>query len=250
MAAPIYDYSRSFLQFTTDLSNHTPRMQLEASCVVSVAAGDGVEFFLTSDCMSEHMYRPSGLVAEPTSLFWLIAGSNGEFLMQKRHAGAAGDIKEAHRVGDKISSHDGRGRTMLKIDVQARPAASARPLLTYADIREAILGNRRLNGRTTYQTSGGKLKVEAAYPIKTCNIPHGREGWQIDTGPIVIPDPSGGNRMEIGSLQSAFILFNSWDWAELAVRRAVPAGPAGDRTTHFSEITRQEGVKNELFVLE
>src|ERR1700731_1243295 len=98
MGAPVYDYSRSFLQFTTDLSNHTPRMQLEASCLVSDPGGKEVEFFLTADCMSEHMYRTSGLVAEPTSLFWLISGDNGEVLMQKRHAGAARDIKEAHRV--------------------------------------------------------------------------------------------------------------------------------------------------------
>ena len=61
MDAPIYDYSRSFLQFTTDHSNHTPRMQLEASCWLS-GEGEGVEFFLTSDCISERMYSPSGLV--------------------------------------------------------------------------------------------------------------------------------------------------------------------------------------------
>jgi len=243
MPASVYDFSRSFLQFTTDLSNHTPRMQLEASCLVSDAAGRAVEFFLTCDCMSEHMYRPSGLVAEPTSLFWLIAGDHGEFLMQKRHADAARDIKEAHRVGERISSHDGRGRTMLKIEVQARPAV-ARPLLTYPDIRQAILGNQPLNGRTTYRAAGGELTVQLGYPIKTCNIPHGREGWQIDAGPVVVPDPAGCDRIDIARLQSAFILFNSWDWAELAVRRAAPG-----RSAHFSEIFRLDGVKHELFAL-
>ena len=227
MELPIYDYSRSFLQFTTDLTNHTPRMQLEASCRVSDGSGLEAEYFLTSDCMSEHMYRPSGLVAEPPSLFWLIAGRNGEFLMQKRHAAGTLDIKEARRVGERMSSHDGRGRTMLKIDLNARRSEKYRPLAGYADVRRAILGDVPLNGRTTYRSSGGSMTVQLGYPIKTCNIPHDREEWQIDTGPILVPDPAAGDRIDISALQSAFILFNAWDWAELAVRKPVAADGSG-----------------------
>src|SRR5262245_23283724 len=70
------DYSRTFLQFTTDHSRHTPRMQIDASCTLTTANGVAVNFFLTAPCMSEHMYQSADLIQEPTSLFWMIAGDN------------------------------------------------------------------------------------------------------------------------------------------------------------------------------
>jgi len=249
MDAPIYDYSRSFLQFTTDHSNHTPRMQLEASCWLS-GEGEGVEYFLTSDCISERMYSPSGLVHRPASFFSLIAGRDGRFLMRKRHADAGNDVEEAHRTGERMSSHDGEGATMLKIAIDARAASNPRRLQNYGEIREAILGNRLLAGRTAYRDPAGKLKVQLGYPIKTCNIAHGPEAWQMDTGPIVFPGHSVGGRIDITSLRPAFILFNAWNWAELAVQATVDLGSTRARTAHFSEIVRLDGVTNELFSVE
>ena len=93
MDIPVYDYGRSFLRFNTDSANHhTPRLQLEASCRITGPPGSEAEYFLTSDCVSERMYRKSGLAHQPPSLFWLIAGSDGRFVMQKRHASADRDI--------------------------------------------------------------------------------------------------------------------------------------------------------------
>jgi len=249
MNVPVYDYGRSFLQFTTDHSHHTPRMQLEASCWLS-GAGEGVEYFLTSDCISERMYSPSGLIHQPASLFSLIAGNDGRFLMRKRHASAGNDIEEAHRVGEKMSSHDGKGATMLKIAIEARAAPNPRRLREYGEIREAILQNRPLIGRTTYESAGGKSKVQLGYPIKTCNIAHGIEAWQIDTGPILFPAFPIADRIDLACLRPAFIVFNTWNWAELAVQTAVALDSSQARTTHFSEIVRLEGVANELFSAE
>jgi hypothetical protein len=196
------------------------------------------------------MYSPSGLIHEPASLFSLIAGNDGRFLMRKRHASAGNDIEEAHGVGEKMSSHDGKGATMLKIAIDTRAVPNPRRLRDYGEIREAILQNRPLVGRTTYEGAGGKLKVRLGYPIKTCNIAHGIEAWQVDTGPIIFPGSCAGDGFDLACLRPAFILFNTWNWVELAVQTTVAVDLSQSRTSHFSEIVRLEGVANELFSAE
>jgi hypothetical protein len=240
------DYARTFLQFTTDHSRHTPRMQIEASCILTNADGTAAEFFLTAPCMSEHMYRASGLIQEPTSLFWIIAGDNGEFIMHKMHASASEDIREVHRVGEKMSSHDGKGATIQKIEVRVRHLARVRKIETYEEIREAILANKILTGCTRYTGPRGD-RIQLNYPVKTCNIPHDRPAWQIDTGPIVMPDPSFSITPQIAQCNAAHILYNQWNWAECALLKPSPAGGEDCKTSHYSQIIRLENVVNELY---
>ena len=54
-----------------------------------------------------------------------------------------------------------------------------RALTTYAEIRAAILGDKVLNGRTEYRSEDGQTKVVLNYPIKVCNIAHGKERWPV-----------------------------------------------------------------------
>jgi hypothetical protein len=245
--ANTYDFARSFLQFTTDHADHTPRLQIEASCALTAADGVTQEFFLAAPCMSEHMYRDADLAIQPTSLFWMIARHNDQFLMQKCHAATAPDVREAHRVGERMSTSDGTGATMLKLEITTRHFPRVRSVETYKEIREAILSNHVLNGQTSYTGADGTTQVRLRYPIKICNIAHGRQGWQIDTGPIVMPDPSLSGELAVARLNAAFILFNSWTWAECALRRATPVGPNGGQTQHYSDVLRLDNVRNELF---
>lgn len=240
------DFARSFLQFTTDHSGHTPRLQLEASCALTTG-GTTKEYHLVTPCMSERMYRESGLVIEPTSLFWMIASHNDEFLMQKCHASTAHDVREAHRLGEKMSTQDGKGATMQKLEITIRRLDRVRKIETYQEIREAILSNKLMTGRTTYADSSRETLVRLDYPIKICNIPHRHEGWQIDTGPIVMPDPSLTGEPTVARLNMAFIVFNAWNWADVALRRAAPVGASGGQTQHYSHVLRLDNVTNELF---
>lgn len=57
-----YDYARSFLQFTTDRTNHTPRLQIDASLRVLEPGGTEKEYFLRTGCV-----RCPGNIAEETT---------------------------------------------------------------------------------------------------------------------------------------------------------------------------------------
>lgn len=168
-AANDYDYARSFLQFTADRTNHTPRLQIDASLRLLDPGGTEKEYFLTAPCISETMYVPANLVQRPSSEFCMIATQNDEFMTIKKHASIAHDPqRSALRVGLVMPTHDGKGTCMQRIMIDMKRFSQARKIESYEDIREAILGNRVLNGRSTLRDSDGLAQIVREYPIKTC----------------------------------------------------------------------------------
>jgi hypothetical protein len=130
-----------------------------------------------------------------------------------------------------------------------RHFARARRLESYEEIREAILGNRPLNGRSTWVAADGQTQIVMEYPIKTCNIANDKARWQIDTGPILAAAPAGDGGLSITGLVRAHLVYNAWDWAELAASAATPIEGTSAATIHYSDI-RRITVQNELFGLE
>lgn len=239
-----YDFGRSFLQFTTDRVQHTPRLRVLAACTLSSPEGSR-QFVLAGTCISEHMYRESGLIQVPSSVFHLISDGT-EYLMEKFHASAEHDVRESHRVGQTMSTHDGRGATVRKIDIELKVLDGARPLRTYAEIREAVLGNRVVTAQTVYELADA-TRVQLDYPVEVFNVPHSHEGWQVDTGPLLIPDPDlAGEDLWVARLGTAYTVFNRWDRAEFVLRTRSPVGEAG-ATRHFAKLWAAEPAENSLF---
>ena len=81
------------------------------------------------------------------------------------------------------------------------------------------MGDKVLNARTEYLGEDGTTQVVLNYPVKICNIAHGRERWQVDTGAVLLPDLSAKAELPIGVLRMGYIVFNSWDWAEVILRK-------------------------------
>lgn len=245
-----YDYARSFLQFTTDRTNHTPRLQIDASLRLLASDGTEKEYFLTAPCISETMYAPANLVQRPSSEFCMIASQNDEFMAIKKHASSAHDPqRSALRVGERMPTHDGKGTRMQRIMIDMKRFPHARKIESYEDIREAILGNRVLTGRSTLLNSDGLAQIVMEYPIKTCNIPHDRRQWQIDTGPVLVASEAMTDGKPITRLNRAHLVYNSWDWAEIAALAPTPIEGASAATSHYSNIQRIE-VQNEIFLMD
>ena len=244
------DWARSILTFDSDGSRHTPRLQLDAACTLTVPGEEPREYVLTAPCIGERMYRPSGLIFEPTVLFSLTYGGGDEFLMEKWGADAGDGVREAHRVGEAMSTNDGRGATVKRIDLHLRRYGNMRRLETPQEIRAAIQSNSPINGRTTCVDQDGRTSIQLDYPVKCCNWAHDHGGWQVDTGPVLMPDPDAEmGDLPVSRLNAAYIVYNSADWAEVALRRPTSIR-GGGRTPHFVDVIRMENVRNELFAAE
>lgn len=242
-----YDFSRSFLQFTTDHARHTPRLQVLALCTLTEMDGEPRRYALAGTCMSEHMYRPAGLIQEPASVFFMISDGR-EFLFQKAHASAARDIREAHAIGERMSTHDGHGAVMQRIEIALPSWPEARRVTTYAEIRAAILGNRPLNGRTIYPLPKRGWTVTLDYPIAVCNIAHAQEAWQVDTGPVLLPDPEQRSVRAIETLTTGYLLYNREDYLEAALQRPIELAP-GVHTRHYAGVWTCAAARHELYAM-
>jgi len=245
-----YDYARSHLQFRSDRVNHTPRLQLDASCRLRGDAGQQREFVLTAPCIGESMYVATGLIHQPSFEFLMIAEHQSEYAIVRRHASADRDNVETHRLGEPMSTQSGVPARVVALDVYLATHRRMRPITTYEAFHDALLGNRPINGRTTYLGEDGKTQVILEYPAKTTNVGHDRPVWQVDTGPVLVPDFDAADPLQSGRFRLAHLVFNRWDYAELALRCRTEIATIGDplpATAHYSEL-HSLSVTNELFV--
>jgi hypothetical protein len=247
------DFARSYLVFRSTRVNHTPRLQLDAACVLTRSDGAPRRFVLTCPCIGEHMYLPAGLIQEPPYEFLMVAEHRRAYAIFRRHASAARDSREAHRLGEAMSTRSGVPAPVAALDVSLAAHPHARPAASHADLRAALDRGWPVVGRTTYLGGDGVTTVALEYPVKVLNVALDRPLWQVDTGPVIVPNfqrlRGGGDELLAGWFDLAFLVFNTWDRAEIALRRPTAlAHTEGEpvATEHFSEVRVLE-VRNELF---
>lgn len=242
---PAYDFNRSFITWTSTRVNHTPRMRVDASC--RIIAGDQVQdFFLSVPNVGETMYAARDLIHRPPYDFVMIYSPAGDFMFAKTFVDQRLNKVEQHRVGEAMSTHDGRGATVTEMGVRMAEVKAA-PLPTYAEVRAAILGHTPLNGRTTWVSPDGRTKAIMEFPIRVCNVSHAVAQWQIDNGPVLFPDFARGAPW-IAGLRPGYMVYNSPDWADIARRRLTPDDPC-EPGSQFAAPERV-AVRNELLALE
>jgi len=246
------DFGRTFLRFTSTRVEHTPRLRIDAACTLAPADGPLRTYFLTCTCIGERMYVPVDLIHDPVSEFNLVAEPGVEFLMIKRHACAEHDVRSAHRLGETMPTHDGKGAAVVKLDVTVARHPQMTTVDRYQTFHDALLGDRPMNGRTTYTDDDGSTQVIMEYPACTVNVAHDREAWQVDAGPVLMPVHDDPRRLDVERFDQAFLVYNRWDYAETVIRCPVATAsvPGTFAQTRFYNLRRNLHCQNELFVAE
>jgi hypothetical protein len=243
-AGPI-DFSRTMLRFRSTRVNHTPRVNVDAACTLTPPGGTAATYYLTSPCIAEEMYIETGLIHEPASEFAMIALPRHHFVTLKRHGDGRHDQRALRRFGEPMPTHDGRGATMVELDVTVRHHEQAVPITGYDEFREALLGDHGFVARTTFTDDDGTL-VEMEYPCRCVNITNDARHWQVDAGPVLMPAaPIAAAELPAASLDLAYIVFNQWDYAEAVLRRPAAAG-AEPSPCHYA-LRRAIRCRHELF---
>lgn len=239
------DFSRTMLRFRSTRVNHTPRMEVDAACTLAPPGDPATRFFLTSPCIAEEMYVATGLIHEPAGEFAMIAAPRDHFVTLKRHGDGRHDARAVRRFGETMPTHDGRGARMVELDVAVRHHDRVEPITTYEEFRDALLGDHPVTARTTFTDDDGTLVV-MEYPCRCVNVAHEGGGWQVDAGPVLMPAvPTAGAELPAACLDLAFIVFNSWDYAEAVLRRPA-ASPAEPGACQY-ELRRTLRCRHELF---
>jgi hypothetical protein len=120
-----------------------------------------------------------------------------------------------------------------------------RQLRTGKEINDAISRNWQVVGRTELRDPKRKETDVLEYPIKTMNFRPESASFQVDTGPLLVPDFQSTATKAIDRLEMAHVCYNRLDKAEFTLRAPVSVG-GNVRVLDYSD-DREYSAKNELF---
>jgi len=248
-SADITNFQASFMTWDfprpADMRRHNiplgnkARIQLDAwITVIDEASGKSERYVLIAPCRTEWVYAADHLFQLPNNEYRMIFS-----LTEQRGIGRGytynGKASVSQPVRDSYRS--------LKIDVRNFP--QARQLRTPQEINAATEKNFQIVGRTEFRDPNRKERYVLEYPIKTMNFRPESASFQVDTGPLLVPDLNSKASKAIDRLEIAHVCYNRLDRAEFILRRPVRVGESGAgpiRVLDYSE-PREYPARNELF---
>ena len=257
------DFGRSFMTWDKTLTplppdprpyaRHMPwggaaRIQLDSLLYVTdEVTGTTERYVLIAPCRGEWMWVDEGyfgFMPDHGSETWV----NSEYRMiysdtDQRFIGrrlvAEKEPRRAGRVLDKMDS----------FEITVRTHAHTRLLETAEEMIEATRAGQPLVGRTTLHDSARRERYVLEYPIKTMNFHPARQLFQVDTGPLIVPDFASTAEHPLERLDLAHMVFNRLDRAEFIARRPTPIVLNGHevcRVPHYSHTTAHDA-QSQLF---
>jgi hypothetical protein len=239
------DFQRSFMTWdhapSTEPDPHpyarhnTPfgnkaRVQLEALVdVLDEASGRSERFVLIAPCRTEWVYAAERLFQVPSREYRNIYSAT-----EQRSMGKGITFEDERTRGAPL----GEAFPSLVIDVQR--FAETRVLETPEAICAATVANAPLVGRTEFADRRRGERYVLEYPIKTMNHRPEAGSFQVDTGPLLVPDEASEQPRAIDRLELAHVAYNRLDRAEFILRRPTPipdgAGRELCRVLHYTEV--------------
>lgn len=206
------------------------RIQIEAIIdVIAEESGAGERFVLIAPCRTEWVYAEDKLFQIPSGEYRCIFS-----LKDERNVGRSLTVTGAPSRGHPVKD------TFRSLTIDIKPFARARELKTAADICAGTASNLPLVARTELRDAKRKERYVLEYPIKTMNYRPETPSFQVDTGPLLVPDFSSTAAAAIDRLEMAHIAYNRLDRAEFILRRPTPIpdkdGKEANRVLHYSEV--------------
>jgi hypothetical protein len=257
----VTDFERSCLRFRIDTTKKPPktvsrklpmtlnnvRMSLDARAVLTHKTSGRVnDYVLSSSCKSEQVWVDRDIWHQPNADMCMLAGRD-EFLVYKRWDKtdkgvmlfpASLGVQPERQLGDPQETFD-----RFSINLAMRPG---RVLERLDAILEALMADTPVVAQTEYETSTHRVLLE--YPVRVVNFSERERYYQVDTGPILIPDLEGEYNSLLEGCRLAYVAHNSPDWAEFIVCVRTPLAD-GISVHHYSQSIRIDGTRNRLIAV-
>jgi hypothetical protein len=234
----LLDYGRSFVCNTAKFN--AVRMWIESRTIVfDDQARTRSEYYQCGSCKSENTFHERGLFQKVNYDFLPIFGA-GNALVFRRYA----EVNARYRQIRPYAGFWGEPNFRLK-----RPVA-ARPLVTWEEIRDATAEGTPLVARTEIADPKSGLRAILEYPVKTMNVDLNHRKYQVDTGPVALPDLAKRYQPQIESLSLAYVAFNVPGFADFVIEQPmrVPAGREAAEVYHYSGL-RSVAAKNRVWAI-
>lgn len=217
------DYGRSFICNTAAFN--AVRFWVESRTIL-IDGDQKVEFYQCGSCKSENTFAKQDLFPAENYDFLPILG-DGHWLVFRRTAKLNPNYRQIKKMEEiwgpaNLKLREARKMTVLETWEQIRDVtAAAVPIVSRTEIRD--------------ETTGLKAIIEC--PVKTMNISLDLKMYQVDTGPIALPDLSKRFEPRIDCLRLAFVAFNAPHFADFVVEqptKVVEDGQERCQIHHYS----------------
>ena len=217
------DYANSYMTWFGALNGSMSRILLDAMCtLIDDEKGTEDAYYLIAPCRSEHTHSDGQLLTMPNYDFRGIFGER-EYTLIRTHW-----VGNPDYLDDPGFDNTG-GRTPVEVglwkdrwdDVQLdiRTFEDVRELHTDDDVVEQTLRNVPLIGQTELRDETSGLRAVLEYPIKTMNVLKTPIRYQVDTGPLIVPDFSLTPEFQIERFDIAHVVYNQPDKGEFILRK-------------------------------
>lgn len=214
------------------------RILLEARCeLTDERSAQADEFFLIAGCRTEWVYQEQTLFQIPSREY------RGIWSRQRHMSTGHGMVCEGET---KASRPTAESFTSLHFTLRAYPEVTV--LDTDAAVAMATERELPLVAQTEIRDTSRGMRALIEYPVKTMNFHPERKRFQVDTGPLLLPDFASVSEHWIEWFDMAHVAYNTFDRAEFIVRRPTPVLVNGREVAsahHYSAI-RVHDARNTL----
>jgi hypothetical protein len=220
---------------------NSARILLDARCTITnTATGATDDFYLVAPCRTEWMYRDDRLFQVPSGEYREVFSATRRLNLGKRMT-VEGELPRSIPAKMRNEPTPGAVRTVgltaLDFTIGTFPMVTA--LTTDADVVTATQENLPLVGVTEIWNEERHLHAVLEYPIKTMNFHPERRRFQVDTGPLIVPDLAADEEHWMDTFALAHINYNTFDRAEFICRRPTPLlvdGREVAQILHYDEV--------------
>ena len=228
------DFANSYMTWFGDSGGSISRIAIEAACTLVDDAGREDDYYLIAPCRAEHTHSDGQLIVMPNYDFRGIFGHTDHRLLRKHwvsdpdYLDDAGLLTTGGRVLDEVGRHADRWAD-LRLDIGRFDAFTE--LADPQSVVAATLDNRTLVATTELVDEASGVRAVLEYPVKTMNVLESPARYQIDTGPIIVPDFASTAEPAIARFDLAHVVYNLSDRGELILRKPISVGEGASRTT-------------------
>lgn len=187
------------------------RIGYDAVCTIRDRAGTlALEIFLLQPCLAEYTIAERNLFQVPSQEFRVAFSRTDQIPIASRPRGNHEPVEarpHAWRFEDALFATNA-------ID-GAQTAGDG------TEVMRATRANQVLNARTTYKDYSRDLTVTLEYPIRAINVQREKGQFQVDTGPLVLPDLETWDGSGVSRVFLAHAAFSEWERTEFILRREV-----------------------------
>jgi hypothetical protein len=126
-----------------------------------------------------------------------------------------------------------KGKVLANVKEISAAMTAGKPLVTQTELRD--------------EKTGYTAVIEC--PVKTINWNRDTGDWQVDTGPVLLPDLTVPLAQWSQKLRLAYVAFNAFDWAEFIVEEPAPVIQASKEVARVHHYMGQVQTKARNVVL-